>query len=301
MKVRIGFGLGTRTTVGHPALYGHLVDVLEELRFDSLWLSERVSADAPDPLIGLAVAAGRTERLKFGTSVLIVPGRSPVLLAKEMATLDRLSNGRFLPAVGLGVADPREQQAFGVQRGDRAAMFDEAMPLIRRLWSGEPVTHHGPWYHLDEVTVRPTPAQDPIDVWLGGLAPSELRRVGRLGDGWLPSFCTAEEVGAGIEAIAGEAERHDRAIDPEHYGALIAYRHGPLPDVLAAFLARRRPDVDPAAIVPEGLSGLRRTIDAMLDAGASKFVVLPLAEPTTAAAWDEELGALRAEILPLQT
>src|SRR5207237_9823859 len=96
-------------------------------------LSERITGDCPDPLIGLAVAAGRTKKLKLGTSVQVLPGRNPVLLAKEWASLDRLSNGRTLPAFGLGVADPREQQAFGVARGDRAKWFDEELPRIRRL------------------------------------------------------------------------------------------------------------------------------------------------------------------------
>ena len=141
MKIRVGYGLGTQTMAGGPAAFAHLIDELERLRFDSLWLSERVSGAAPDPLVGLAFAAGRTARLKLGTSVLVLPGRNPVLLAKELATLDLLSGGRLLPAFGLGVVNPAEQQAFGVARGERAAVFDESLALIRRLWSGEPVDH----------------------------------------------------------------------------------------------------------------------------------------------------------------
>ena len=133
MKVRIGYGLGTRSLTNDAGRFAAFVDALEGCGFDSLWLSERITGDCPDPLIGLAVAAGRTKKLKLGTSVQVLPGRNPVLLAKEWASLDRLSNGRTLPAFGLGVADPREQQAFGVARGDRAAWFDEALPLIRRL------------------------------------------------------------------------------------------------------------------------------------------------------------------------
>src|SRR5690606_29173239 len=127
---------------------------------------------------------------------------------------------------GLGARDAVEHQAFGVRREERAALFDEALPLIRRLWSGEVVDHHGERFHLEGVRVLPRPLQDPIDVWLGGIAPSELRRVGRLGDGWLPSFCTPDEVGAGIKAIRAEAARHEREVEEEHYGALIAYSLG---------------------------------------------------------------------------
>src|SRR6478672_13616798 len=125
MKVRIGYGLGTRAS-SDPDRFRALVTGLEARRFDSLWLSERITGDCPDPIVGLAVAAGRTTRLKFGFSVLVLPGRNPMVLAKELATLDRLSDGRLLPAFGLGVADPHEQQAFGVERTERAKIFNEA-------------------------------------------------------------------------------------------------------------------------------------------------------------------------------
>ena len=104
MKVRIGLGLGTQVPTDDAGELAELVDSLEDLGFDSLWLSERATGVAPDPLVALAVAAGRTRRLKLGTSVLVLPGRNPVLLAKQLASLDRLSDGRLLPAVGLGVA-----------------------------------------------------------------------------------------------------------------------------------------------------------------------------------------------------
>ena len=104
--MRIGFGLGTQTLSGDSGRFGPFVDTLERREFDSLWLSERLTTVAPDPLIALAVAAGRTERLKLGTSVLVVPGRNPVVLAKELASLDRLSGGRLLPGVGLGAPVP---------------------------------------------------------------------------------------------------------------------------------------------------------------------------------------------------
>src|SRR5580704_15837961 len=107
MKVRIGYGLGTAGLQGGPngevgKAFAAMVDGLETYGFDSLWLSERISGAAPDPVVGLAVAAGRTSRLKLGMSVLVLPGRNPVLLAKELATLDVLSAGRLLPAFGLG-------------------------------------------------------------------------------------------------------------------------------------------------------------------------------------------------------
>jgi probable F420-dependent oxidoreductase len=297
MKIRIGFGLGTRTPSGDGERFGALVDALEELRFDSLWLSERVGGEAPDPVVGMAFAAGRTTKLKFGMSVMVLPGRNPMLVAKSLASLDRLSDGRLLPAFGLGVADPHEQQAFGVAREERAPWFDEALPLLRRLWSEDAVVHHGERFQLEGVTVLPRPAQEPMDVWLGGIAPSELRRVGRLGDGWLPSFCTPDDVRSGRPAIEEAADRAGRAIDPEHFGALVPYSTDGIPDLLAAAVAKRRPGVDPAEIMAGGLDGLRELLERFVEAGASKFVVVPTAEPPS---WDEALAELAEVVLPLQ-
>ena len=123
MKIRVGYGFGVRTSL-NDAGFATVVDALESLRFDSLWLSERIGGEAPDPLVAMSFAAGRTTRLKFGMSVMVLPGRNPVVLAKELATLDRLSGGRLLPAFGLGVADPHEQQAFGVARDERAKQLN---------------------------------------------------------------------------------------------------------------------------------------------------------------------------------
>ena len=297
MKVRIGYGLGTRAS-SHPDRFAALVTGLEEHRFDSLWLSERVTGDCPDPIVGLGVAAGLTSKIKLGFSVLVVPGRNPMLLAKQLATLDRLSRGRLLPAFGLGAPDPGEHQAFGVERGARAKLFDEALPLLRRFWAGDTVDHDGEGFRYEGAIVQPLPIQQPLDIWLGGIAPSELRRCGRLGDGWLPSFCTPEDVRDGIVAINGHAAEAEREIDPEHFGALIPYSDGPIPDVVAAAVAHRRPGVDPAAMIASGLDGLRGMITEHLDVGASKFVVIPLAEPDD---WGAHLDEVADALLPLQT
>jgi probable F420-dependent oxidoreductase len=298
MKVRIGYGLGTRSLTNDAERFTAFVDSLEGHGFDSLWLSERLTGDCPDPVIGLAVAAGRTKKLKLGTSVQVLPGRNPVLVAKEWASLDRLSGGRALPAFGLGVADPREQQAFGVERGERAKWFNEALPLIRRLWMEDAVDHDGERFHYEGVSVRPKPLQQPPDVWLGGIAPSELKRVGRLGDGWLPSFCTPDDVDRSRPVIEQAAAEHDRAMDEEHWGALIAYTDGEIPDVVVAALVSRRPDLaDPTAVIASGHEGLRARIEEFIAVGTSKFVAIPLSEP---ADWDAELDALAAAVLDLQ-
>ncbi|HEY7069137.1 MAG TPA: TIGR03619 family F420-dependent LLM class oxidoreductase [Acidimicrobiales bacterium] len=297
MKIRIGLGLGTQTPAADAERFAGFVDALEAKGFDSLWLTERVTGPGPDPLMALAVAAGRTRKLKVGTAVLVVPGRNPVVLAKELATLDRLSGGRLLPAVGLGAPVPAEHRAFGVERGQRASLFDEAVGLMRRLWTEDDVHHDGEHFRVEGVSLRPRPVQDPIDVWLGGTSPSELRRTGRLGDGWLPSFTVPSEVEAGWATINEVAARHDRAIEDEHLGVLVLYTRGGLPDAIAQVVTARRPELDPREVVPEGIGGLRRQIERFIAVGASKFVVVPVGDPPD---WDAELDELAAEVKSLE-
>jgi probable F420-dependent oxidoreductase len=297
MTVRVGVGLGVQTSSA-PERFGAFVDCLEALDFDSLWLSERISTDCPDALSALAFAAGRTQRLKIGTSVTVLPGRNPMLLAKQLATIDNVSSGRLLLTFGLGVADKNEQQAFGVARDERATRFDEMLPLIRRLWTEDRVDHHGQWFRYEGAAVRPFPLQQPLEVWLGGVARSELRRCGRLGDGWLPSFVTPDDVKQGRSEIERTADDAGRRIDDDHYGALVPYVASEISETLAAYVRQRRPDVDPRDIVAEGFAGLRARIEQFVGAGASKFVVVPVTEPTN---WDDHVAELADTVHPLQT
>jgi len=308
MKIRIGYGLGLQglrlgdgdATGDDPRreadLFAGMVDALEDLGFDSLWLPERITSDRVDPVVALAIAAGRTRKLKLGTSVQVLSGRNPVLVAKEWATLDRLSGGRALPAFGLGVVDGKEQQVFGLDRTERAPWFDEALHVMRRLWTEDDVTHHGERFHLDGITIGPRPVQQPPDVWLGGRAPSELRRVGRLGDGWLPSFATPAMVKDGRALVEEEAARHGRTIDPEHFGVLVPYRHGDASGPLLQAIAERY-EIDPEEIAPQGFGATRALLERYVDVGFSKFVLSPMDEPPD---WRAELEEAAAVVLPMQ-
>ncbi len=300
MKVRIGIGLGV-AGLRDEGRFGAFVDALEAHRFDSLWLSERVAGDAPDPVLGLTYAAARTERLKLGTSVQVLPGRNPALLAKEWATLDRLSGGRALPAFGLGNPIAAEHQAFGVAREERAPIFDEALPLLRRLWSEDDVEHHGEHFSYEHLTVRPKPVQDPMDVWLGGRAPSELRRCGRLGDGWLASFLTAADCAERRPVVDEAATGAGRTIDPEHYGAMVLYARDGVPDAVLARLAALRPGAEPEDLVAVGAERLRERLGEYIGVEFSKLVIVPLDEPTAPDTWDEALGSIAEAVLDLQT
>ncbi len=299
-KVRIGFGLGTNSPTNEPSRLNPLIDGLEEHGFDSIWFAERVAGDTLDPIVAMTWAAARTEKLKFGPSVLVVPGRNPVLLAKSIASLDRVSGGRCLPAFGLGAVNLGEHQAFGVARNERASWFNEALPLMRRLWTEEVVDHHGEHFRFVGVRVQPKPVQDPLEVWLGGIAATELKRTGQLGDGWLPSFCTPADIEAAIPVIDQHSADAGRdPLDRGHFGALIGYSiDGSVPERLIKAVQIRRPDLSPEDIVVRGRDGLAARIEEFIDAGASKFVVMPFTEPQD---WTAELDELAPAVLHLQT
>ncbi|MFY9586253.1 MAG: TIGR03619 family F420-dependent LLM class oxidoreductase [Actinomycetota bacterium] len=298
MKVRVGFGLSALALAGwNESSFLSIVDACEHLGWDSIWFSERVSSDAPDPLVAMAAVAGRTRRLKFGPSVMILPGRNPLLLAKQLATLDVISNGRLVVAFGLGVDARAERAIFAVDRAEAAARTDEAVALMRLAWTQERVTFAGRFHQVEDVAVGPRPAQRPHpDVWFGGVSGPALRRVGRLGDGWLPSFITVAEYREKAEVIRKIAADEGRQVDEEHFGALVPYLPVGMPgeEQVLEFVAKRRPGVDPRAMIAlGGPAALRARLAQFVDQGASKFVITPVLTPGD---WDAELGTLRSEV-----
>src|SRR5205823_3706604 len=140
---------------------------MERCGFDSLWLSEVLTSPVIDPFAGMSFAAGVVRKLKLGTT-LTLPGRNPIRLAKELATVDRLSKGRLLLVMVPGLSDPLEQQAVGIAMRERGLWLDEVLPLLRRLWTEDKVSHHGQLFNYDGLSVRPRPMQQPLDLWLGG-------------------------------------------------------------------------------------------------------------------------------------
>jgi probable F420-dependent oxidoreductase len=297
MKIRIGISAGG-DDLG-PEAMAELGRAVSAFGFDSLWLPEVLSRPGPDPLVGLAWASGACPDLKIGTTMLL-PGRNLVWLAKAIATLDQLSGGRFLLTFVPGLSIGGERSAIGIAPSERGALMDEALPVLRRLWAGETVSHDGPSGSFSDVSVSPRPAQDPFDVWLGGNVAAALDRCGRLGDGWIPAFCTPDEAAAGKKVIDEVAAKHERAISPEHFGVSIAYAppgtdFGAAPIAALARRARGRP-LD--QIIPIGIDGLRTLLESYLEIGFSKFIVRPLTPP---AGWGPELEALAAGVGGLQT
>ncbi len=293
MKIRIGVGLGGVDSDQFIAA----VQRMERLGFDSLWLSEVLTTGVLDPLAGLAYAAGITTKLKLGTTM-TVTGRNPVRMAKELATIDRLSRGRLLLVFVPGLTNRVEDQALGVPVKERGVWLDEVLPLTRKLWSGEDVVHQGRLFCYDGLRIQPRPVQDPLEIWLGGNARSALRRAGQLSDGWLPSLCTPSEAAEGRAAIESFAAEAGRRVDPEHFGISMTYAREALPAAQVARIAQRRPGLDPATVVPVGAEALRETLRRYVDVGFSKFVLRP-AEP--AVDWVDALDRLADDALSLQS
>ena len=250
-----------------------------------------------DPMVGLAHAAARTERLKIGAYV-IVPGRNPVRLARSLANLDRLSGGRLLLIMVLGQPAKAEVMAQNIDKAERGALLDEVIPLLRRLWGGEVVNHDGPRYQLRDARIVPSPSQEPLEMWLGGQLPGALRRAGRLSDGWIPGLTTPAEAAAKRKLVEAAAQEAGRTIDPEHFGVNLTYSRGPLPTAVAEQLQRRRPDLKPEHLIPQSRAALHDWIDAWLEVGFSKFLLRPAVSPEN---WTAELETLADDILERQS
>jgi probable F420-dependent oxidoreductase len=297
VKIRIGISAGGES-LGPDAMVA-LGQHIAKTGFDSLWLPEVLTRPGPDPLVGLAWVSGACPGLKIGTTMLL-PGRNVVWLAKAVGTLDRLSSGRFLLTFVPGLAIGGENRAIGIPTAERGGLMDDALPVLKRLWTGEVVSHDGPSGSFSDVCISPVPVQDPFDVWLGGNLPEALDRCGRLGDGWLPAFCTPEDAAAGKAVIEKVAARHERSISPEHFGVSLAYapERTDLDALASSPLARRARGRPLDQIVPVGLSGLRTMLERFCDVGFSKFVVRPVAPPPE---WGRELDRLAGAVGDLQT
>jgi probable F420-dependent oxidoreductase len=285
-------------------LLWRLADLCESTAIDSLWLSDRLLAPTLEPLTTLAAVAARTRRLKFGTAVLVLPFRSPLVTAKALATLDVISGGRMFPAAGVGVEQRREWEAAGVPPGTRGARTDEALEVIRRLWTEEEVTYKGSYFTLDRVRLLPRPVQTPPPLWVGGITEAALRRAGRLSDGWLGSLIAPEAFGRAVERIQAHAREAGRAIDADHFGTII-------PFVLAAtpaegwraaepYLPRDRADEPTLRAVtavgpPDAVAAV---IERYVAQGGTKFVLRPAAPPGDPGRMLEQLARLADEVIP---
>lgn len=306
MEIKYRIGIMPGPWPAGPAGAGflwELVDLCERSAIDSFWLSDRLSSPVPVPevMTTLAAIAARTSRLKFGPSVLVLPYRTPVVAAKEMATIDYLSGGRLLPAVGVGVEISKEFEASGVPFKERGRRTDEAIQIIRRLWLEDEVTFHGEFYHLDRITIFPKPAQKPPPIWIGGKSDAATRRTGRLGDGWIPSLITPAEFRVGVERVQRYAREASREVPADHFGALINYTFADSPDAALKladpYIPRNR--VDEATLAASTAFGPTEVVALKLEeyvnGGGSKFVLRPLCPPEQML---DQLAQLAEDVIP---
>ena len=286
MKVRVGIGLGG-ADMGPDELCG-VVDDMTEVGFDSLWLPEILSRPSYDPLLALAWAGAHNRKLKLGTTMLL-PGRNLYRLAKQLATLDVMTNGRFLVTFVPGIAQGPEREAVGVPVKERGAAIESGLPTVRRLVAGEDV---------DGFVLSPLPVQREFSMWLGGMHRSSLDRCGRLADGWLPSLCSPEDAAVGRKVIDDAAASVGRTVDPEHFGVSIGYSREPLDVDSPALVSLRARNPNYADLLPVGLPAVRDLIMRYIDVGFSKFVLRPVGTP---ASWRAELESLASAVNDLQT
>ncbi len=204
---------------------------MEALDYDSLWVSDHVvlphavrsrypygesgrfplppDANFLEPLTTLTLVAGVTERIRLGTSVLVLPHRNPVLLAKMLATLDHLAEGRLIAGVGVGWMR-EEIELLGGPYDRRGAWSDEAIRVMRACWREGHVAHRGEFFAFDEVGVRPQPPRGDIPIWVGGESPAALRRVVALGDGWHSAYPSMPDLERGLDHLRAECRRQGR-------------------------------------------------------------------------------------------
>jgi alkanesulfonate monooxygenase SsuD/methylene tetrahydromethanopterin reductase-like flavin-dependent oxidoreductase (luciferase family) len=191
-----------------------LVRLVDDSGYDSLWVGDHISFPVAifDPLLQLAQAAVVSRRLLLGTSVLLLPLRHPTPVAKQVTTLDHLTEGRFILGVGVGGEFPREYSACDVPHNERGARLAEGVTVLRKFFSGQPVSHHGKFYGpFEDVPMNPPPRQTGgPPIWFAGRKEPALRRIGRLGDGYLSYVVTPEMYAAALGTISAASEQARR-------------------------------------------------------------------------------------------
>jgi len=279
----VGIGLGcAEFPFSGAAAYWRWIDLCEAGGVDSIWQTDRIVSRQPflESMTTMAALAGRTRRIRFGMNVVSLAFRDPVLLAKQCATIDVLSEGRLLPAFGIGSALGPEWEALGIDTGTRGRKADESLEIIRRLWREETLDFGGAFYTLKGASIAPKPVQPDLPMWIGGSTEAAIRRTARIGTGWQAGGEPPAEAGRIVAAIKAAAAEAGRSIDEDHYGAGFAFHFGSrdAPGVgkaMAAYAQRTGRDATHAFAVGDADTILARLAE-YVDAGVSKFILRPL-------------------------
>jgi probable F420-dependent oxidoreductase len=282
-KVAVGMGIMEFPFSG-AAAYWRWVDMLEAGGVDSLWQTDRLVSPTPflECMSVMAALAGRTRRLKFGVNVLSLAMRDAVLVARQCATIDFLSDGRLLPAFGIGSPLGPEWKTLNLDTKTRGRKTDEGLEVIRRLWSEDKVDFEGVHYHLSGASLSPKPVQPDLPMWIGGSSEAAIRRTAKLGTGWQAGPETPAQARVVVSAIKQAAAEEGRTIDDDHYGAGIPFRFGRADEAGLAPLFdayRKRTGRDPLDYFAIGdAAAIVDKIGDFVAAGVSKFILRPAAK-----------------------
>ena len=229
--MRIGISLLNNWGFDDAHALVELASRADELGFDSVWVHDHVfnvghvrerigGQPYYEPLTLLSFVAARTTRVRLGTSVLVLPYHNPIRLAKTAATLDVLSRGRLILGVGVGSIE-QETRAMGSPFAERGAFSDEAIAVMRTLWTEDEPRHDGRYWQFAGMPFSPKPIQTPsIPIVIGGISRAAIRRAARLGDGWQPLGLSPEALARGMTTLRDECHAYGR--DPGHVPVSIA-------------------------------------------------------------------------------
>jgi probable F420-dependent oxidoreductase len=281
MSVAVGLGLMEFPFTG-ASEYWRWVDLCEAGGVDSLWQTDRLLSREPmlECMTAMAALAGRTRRLKFGINVVSLAMRDAVLVAKQCATIDVLSEGRLLPAFGIGSPRAPEWTALHLDTRTRGRRTDEGLTVVQRLWREDRVDFQGEHYRLSGATIAPKPVQANLPMWIGGGSEAAIRRTARFGTGWQGGPETPAEAERIIAAIRVALAEAGRSIEDDHYGASFPYYFGRPTDgaIERAVLAyRERTGRDAATYFAIGdAAAIVARLAQYVAAGVSKFILRPL-------------------------
>ena len=281
MSVAIGLGL-MDFPFASGADYWRWVDLCESGGVDSLWQTDRLVSRQPilECMATMAALAGRTRRLRFGMNVVSLALRDPVLLAKQCATIDVLSEGRLLPAFGIGSPLGPEWKALDIDTKTRGKRTDESLEIIARLWREESVDFAGKHYRLTAASISPKPVQADLPMWIGGSSEAAIRRTAKYGTGWQGGGETPDDAARVVAAIKKATEEAGRSIDNDHYGSSFVFHFGsPTDSVVASAMAAytKRTGRDAARYFAIGdEKAILERIAEYVAGGVEKFILRPV-------------------------